>query len=112
MFVAAQVYVADVVTLPVLVTSSLIFQLMLALPILALGLQAARPVNAASFLRDPYRGDDFERTSSQGMRSDYGRYDGQGHRKPGGFGDLMDDRYNPATSSAAYARPGSRSQRV
>lgn len=65
---------------------------------------AARPVNAASFLRDPYRGDDFERTSSRGMRSD-GRYDGQS-KAP--YGDLMEDRYNPRASGATYARQSNR----
>lgn len=79
-------------------------------------LQASRPVNAASFLRDPYRGDDFERTSSQGMRSD-ARYGSQARGKPGGYGDLMDDparddRYQPRVSGAVYAKPSSRSQHV
>ena len=80
-----------------------------------LAMQAARPLNAAaSYLRDPYRGDDFERTSSQGMRSDIARYNGQTHRKPGGYGDLMDDpmrddMYQPRHRSA-NARASNRSQ--
>ena len=75
-------------------------------------MQTARPLNAAaSYLRDPYRGDDFERTSNQGMRSDAVRY-----CKPGGYGDLMDDPMRDdgyqSRSQPVYARAGGRSQNV
>ena len=76
-----------------------------------LNVQAGRNLNnAASYLRDPYRGDDFERGSIGGMRSDaaYGRT-----QRVRAYDGLLDDslREDDRGRTNSYNRQGRQSGR-
>lgn len=47
--------------------------------------------NAASYLRDPYRGDDFERGNIGGMRSDVPKNGSRTQRDTRAYDSLLDD---------------------
>ena len=47
--------------------------------------------NAASYLRDPYRGDDFDRGSLGGMRSDVPKHNGRTQRDTRAYDSILDD---------------------
>jgi hypothetical protein len=69
-------------------------------------MQVGRSLNqAATYLRDPYRGDDFERSNVGGMRSDVPKYGNGTQRDTRAYDSMLDDSLREDDySGRAYSR--------
>ena len=69
-------------------------------------MQVGRSLNqAATYLRDPYRGDDFERSNVGGMRSDVPKYGNGTQRDTRAYDNMLDDSLREDDySGRAYSR--------